>query len=83
MADEGSCPCSPHESARAFAPHRTSLLRCRFAHSRAFREGGKGASTSPVPRPEQHRQGGTMSEFYRNNNVGHNDQFRVGISPPP
>jgi hypothetical protein len=49
----------------------------------SVREGGKGASTAPVLRPEQHRQGGTMSEFYRNNNVGHNDQFRVGISPPP
>jgi hypothetical protein len=49
----------------------------------SVKEGGKGASTAPVPRPEQDRQGGTMSEFYRQNNVGHNDQFRVGISPPP
>jgi hypothetical protein len=49
----------------------------------SVREGGKGASTARVPRSEQDIQGWTMSKFYRQNKIGHNDQFRVGISPPP
>jgi Deoxyribonuclease NucA/NucB len=49
----------------------------------SVREGGKGASTARVPRPEQDIQGWTMSKFYRQNKIAHHDQFRVGISPPP
>ncbi len=46
---------------------------------------GRTASTFPIPRREQSIEGGTILQFYRNNQVGDGDKFIVEVrfSTPP
>jgi hypothetical protein len=42
-------------------------------------EGGAGAQIRGVPIREQRIQGGTLSKFYLNNNIGDGDKFKVRV----
>jgi len=53
-----------------------SLDEYPFASSK---EGGSGARTAEVPQKEQDIQGGTISSFYRDNNIKDNDPYRVKV----
>ncbi|HET7047735.1 MAG TPA: NucA/NucB deoxyribonuclease domain-containing protein [Solirubrobacteraceae bacterium] len=44
-------------------------------------QGGAGAFVRPVPEAEQHYQGGTLSSFYREHNIGTGDPFKVKFDP--
>jgi hypothetical protein len=44
-------------------------------------QGGTGAKVADVPLGEQRSQGGTLSRFYQNNNIGQGDPFRVRVVP--
>jgi hypothetical protein len=43
-------------------------------------EGGSGAQVLGVPLAEQRIQGGSLSRFYQQNNIGDGDQFLVRVS---
>jgi nicotinamidase-related amidase len=62
------------ETAKGF----TSCDEYPFASSK---EGGAGANVAGVPLAEQNSQGGTMSAFYRNNNIKDGDKFTVNVGP--
>jgi hypothetical protein len=44
-------------------------------------QGGKGAAVAAIPVEEQNAQGGKMSSFYQNNNIGNNKSYIIKIVP--
>jgi hypothetical protein len=44
-------------------------------------QGGSGAAVEEIPVSEQNAQGGKMSSFYQNNNVGNGQSYIVKIVP--
>ena len=59
---------------------RQGNLECDEYPFASTREGGSGASTRGVPPREQRVQGGTMSSFYRYQNIRNGSQFIVRVN---